>query len=72
MGVPPRATDWIHAHKRANLPTLAYITMNKENNTYLLGTEAVLEIYYRLLRSPHITVPAQSWKEIALLTFVLG
>ena len=46
----------IHAHKRTHLPTLAYKTMNKENNTYLLGTEDVSEIYNRLLRASHITV----------------
>ena len=65
----------IHAHKRTDLPTLAHITMYKvktKYNTYLLGNEDVLDIYNRLLRSPHITVPARSGKENALLTFVLG
>ena len=32
----------------------------------------MLDIYNRLLRSPHITVPARSGNENALLTFVLG
>ena len=63
-------TTWIHAHKGTNLPTLAYI--KTKYNTYLLGNEDVLDIYDRLLRSPHITVPARSRKENALLTFVLG
>ena len=66
-------TNWIHAHKRTNLPTLAYIRCIKTKyNTYLLGTEDVLDIYNRLLRSPHTTVPARSGKESALLIFVLG
>ena len=43
--------------------------MNKENNTYLLGTEDVSEIYNRLLRASHITVCSE---ENALLTFVLS
>ena len=58
--------------REQNLPTLAYITMYKvktKYNTYLLGNEDVLDIYNRLLRSPHITVPARSGKENALLTF---
>ena len=66
-------TNWIHAYKRTNLPTLAYITMYKDYyNTYLLGNEDVLDICNRLLRSPLITVPARSGKENALLTFVVG
>ena len=67
------STNWIHAHKRTNLPTLAHIRCIKTKyNTYLLGNEDVLDIYNQLLRSPHITVPARSGKENTLLTFVLG
>ena len=54
--VSKHTTDWIHGHERTNLPTLAYKTVNKENNTYLLSNEDVLEIYNRLPRASHITV----------------
>ena len=63
-------TDWIHAHERTNLPTLAYKAVNKENNTYLLGNEDVLAIYNRLPRASqdHRLLPAGRRMRYSLLT----